>query len=168
MNNEELGRTGVACVIGVLGALVEAQVELCSGFSMVPNAILYWLLMIGGSGVVLDATKGSSKKMLLLASALTATSFLGVAVVMSIIDVSGNFCFSSATENHPAMPLLAIIVWVATCLGVFLLSFSGPMIKNIVSVLAKNKTSKLIENISKSIREFIGLLMILILILKLI
>jgi len=133
MNNEEIGRMGVACIIAVLCSLVEAQLELCSA-GMPRNAIFWWLLMIIGSGFVLDATKGSSKKILLFSSAIVATAFF---------------------------------VWVVTLLSIFLLSFSNPVLKNIVSNAAKNKTALQIENIEKTIRSALTVIAVLILVLQL-
>jgi hypothetical protein len=168
MSNEELSRVGVACVIAALSALVEAQLELCSGEDMFRNAVFWWLLMIVGCGVVIDATKGSTKKVLFFSSAMISSAFLGTGAFMSVMDVSGNFCFSGVTENHPAFIPLTTFVWLITCLAVFLLSFSSPVIKNMVFAATKDKTVQQIENVEKSIRAIIAAIATLVLFLQIV
>ncbi|TLX52434.1 hypothetical protein CWC31_00940 [Pseudoalteromonas ruthenica] len=166
MKNEEVGRLGVACILAVLGALVEAQSDYCKDFDLFRNPILWWLLMIIGAGVTLNAAKGSSKKVLLASSALTTTCFFSVAAFMFLLDQSNNFCFSGVTANHPAFELLAGFVFLATIGSIFLLSHSTPILKSIVTVAANSSTTEKIENIEKAIRALIGLAAAILLILQ--
>ena len=167
MKNEEIGRLGVACILAVLGALVQAQSDYCKDAELFRNPILWWVLMVIGAGVTLNATNGSSKKLLLGSSALTTTCFFSAATFMFLLEQSNNFCFSGITTNHPAFELLAVFVFLVTIGGIFLLSHSTPILKSIVTVAADSSTKEKIENIEKVIRALIGLTAAILLILQL-
>ncbi|WP_041590118.1 hypothetical protein [Teredinibacter turnerae] len=166
MKNEEIGRLGVACILAVLGALVEAQSDYCKDVSLFRNPILWWLIMIVGAGITLDATKGSSKKVLLASSTITTISFFSVATFMFLLDQTNNFCFSGITTNHPAFEILSGFVFVATIGSIFLLSHSSPILKSIVTVASNANTPERIENIEKTIRALVGLAAAIVLVLQ--
>lgn len=167
MRNEELGRLGVACIIAVLGALVEGQLELCpelqeaAGEPMSRIAIFWWLLMIVGCGVILDATQGTSRPRLVVAAIFVASVFLGVAVYMAALDRSEQFCFSGLSKSHPAMVPLMIALWFVTAIGVFLLSFSRPLLKKLLKAVSDDRTPKRIATMEKTIRAAISALAVL-------
>jgi hypothetical protein len=157
MSNEEIGRIGIACLIAALGALVEAQLELCSE-GLIRRAIFWWLVMVVGCGVILDATNGMPKRRLLLASVIVSSSFIATAAFMSVVDQSGRFCFSAVNEQHPAFFALAGFVWIITIISIYLLSFSRPLLEKILAHASREKTAEQIGFIERTIRAVVGLI----------
>lgn len=158
MTNEEIGRVGVASLIAALGAVVQAQLDYCDGAEAYRSTVLWWLLMIAACGVILDAARGSKRAVLLVSSMISGSVFVGAGFFMSIVDTSGNFCFSAVTENHPAIVPLVLVVWVTTGLSIFVLSFSSPMIRKAVIVASRDGTAERAANIEKTIRAVLAAL----------